>query len=251
MFENIIHTIERIKSEDFLKEASYNITIIELEGRKTIQKESFVSRKIYDLKIIIEIEKNNILSFKHVLTDSFLEEFIPIWEKEIKNREIDTSIKKIRKNLLRDYSTIQITEVKKENIELIIKSLLVFQIITKYIFKNGKLPRAMWYSKDPDYIQWKKYFSLKPIIAGLIDGLIDEITGINMAILNLYEIAFDKKIETQIEINFLKTERNKGLIELYRNEENMDNDDSEHKAGMALISVSTMLSDNVKKLIEI
>ncbi len=242
MINNIYSIIKQIQSEIFFEQASFNIIILDSENSKN----SLNLNSEHEFNYIIAVESNDTISIRVCPNKLFLIDFMPIWKEEIQKRQLDVSIEMIRETLLKEYSNTKISKIKHCDIESTIKLLLVFQITVKYIFQHGALPKSLWYSSDSAYIQWSKYISIKPLTAGYIDGLIDEITGIMIAITGFGEILFDRTTEDNLKSNFSKVSIGASLIESNKNDKAMDIETSEYHASKAIINVGCMLNSDIR-----
>ncbi|PTX62722.1 hypothetical protein C8N46_102119 [Kordia periserrulae] len=232
--------IEEINSLDFFDEVESKVILFDETSH---QAKEISTRKYSDLVIEIRIRQGEIVHFNHYLDKKFGNEFVAIWEKEILNRGLEHSVSNLMDEIVEDYKTIKFGIPKYTDIEQIVKSLYVFQIVTKTILRNGKLPMSLWNENHPKFGSWKKYFTIHPIVAGMIDAMIDEITKIPVAISVLYEIAYIETTEQLMLDRFFNLEVNKKAIEMYQEEEQMSRVESEYKAGKVFISVGLLLGN--------
>jgi hypothetical protein len=238
-FISIIEIVEEINSLEFFYDVGSKIILV--DKTNNIKKE-ITTRIIYDLVIEIEVKENKTIIFDHYLDTNFGNEFTSILDKEITNRGLNFSAKTIKNTIFEDYKHLKFTVNSVAELKEIIAALYTFQILIKHILKNGKIPTPTWNKNHPNYNTWNNYFSIKPITAGIIDGIIDEIISIPTGVFSLYEITYSRKKEKEILDTFFNTEVNIKLIEMYQKEYGIDKITSEYKAGKAFISTGTMLS---------
>ncbi|KAB8152989.1 hypothetical protein EZY14_011425 [Kordia sp. TARA_039_SRF] len=230
--------IEDINSLDFFYEVGSKVILFDETSH---QAKEISTRKYYDLVIEIRIRQGEIVYFNHHLDKKFGNEFVAIWEKEILNRGLEYSVSNLIGEIIEDYKTIEFGIPNYTDIEQIVKSLYVFQILIKAILRNGKLPMSFWNENHPKFDSWKKYFTVHPIVAGIIDAMIDEITKMPAAISTLYELAYIETTEQLILDRFFNVEVNKKTIEMYQEQEQMSLVESKYKAGRVFISVGLLL----------
>ncbi len=246
-FNSIVEIVEEINALDFFNDIGSKIILVD----KTYDIEKEISTRIlYDLVIEIHIEENRITLFDHSLDINFGNEFSLIWDKEIINRGLDFSSKKMNKMIIEDYKHLKFNVTNLANLKEIIVGLYTFQILIKYILRNGKIPTPTWNKNHPDYDNWKSYYTIKPITAGTIDAIVDEIIGIPTGIYTLYEIASFGNYEKELLDKFFKLEVNSKLIEMYQNQYGINEILSEYKAGKTFISVGTMRSDKIEEILK-
>lgn len=246
-FASIIEIVEEINSLDFFYDVGSKVILVD---KTNDVKKEITTRIVYDLVIEIEIEENKIMIFDHYLDTKFGNEFISIWDKEITNRGLEFSAKKMKDTIIEDYKHLKFLVKSLAELKEIIVGLYTFQILIKHILRNGKVPTPTWNKNHPDYDNWNNYFSIKPITAGIIDGIVDEVIGIPTGIFSLYEIASSGNKEKEILDKFFNIDVNNKLIEMYQKDYGIDEIMSEYKAGKTFISAGTMMSENMEEILK-
>jgi hypothetical protein len=242
--KELLTIAERVNATDFFKEVSSLIHIKDQSGNVLEQ-----LRLNESDELLIEIIVNNAgsISFTHALCEDYLNEFLPIWEEEALKRGLDVSVSKLREEIVTDYTYLIFPDLKVEDVAQVLEGLYTLQLLTKFILKNGKLPEGFWYPLDSNFDVWRLYFSIHPIMAGILDGYIDEIISLPDAFVTLYELLTSDTKQAEIMAKFTAVKVCTDLIELYQNEDHLDEHKSQHRAGVAFISVGAMLSPEFRK----
>ncbi len=241
--KGLLAIIEQVNAVAFFKEVSSLIQIKEQTG-KVLEKIRLNTKD--ELRIEISVNNAGGISFTHALCDDYLNEFLPIWEEEALKRGLDVSVSKLREEIVTDYTYLIFPVLKVEEVTQVLEGLYTLQLLTKFILKNGKLPEGFWYPLDSTFDEWHLYFSIHPIMAGILDGYIDEIISLPDAIVTLYELLTSDTKQAEIMAKFTAVKVCNDLIELYQNEDHLDEYKSQHRAGVAFISVGAMLSPEFK-----
>lgn len=229
--------IEKLKSSivfDLLNETSISVIV---EGKSKIQLGS-----VGDIAINIVCNSNSIIKYSIHYGENYLLNSLDEVNEECSRRGLEFSVDEMRLEIIDDLKTLEVSNLATDAIVEFTNTILFFHYVIKYVLKNLKLPRSMWYSKDEDYKLFYEKYKIHPIAAGSIDGYIDEIITIDKALFGIYSIFFingmhEKMIET--------FKNSTGFIDMM-NEEELDvkflNEELRmHKSVQTMISVSFLL----------
>jgi hypothetical protein len=198
------------------------------------------SGKNRDLVIYVEINDGK-AKIEYSFSDNYLLEFLPILDVKMQNRGFKSKAKGIRIKSLKELKFLKFPELDLEQVPIAIKQLYISQLLTKYIFKNLMLPKSFWRSSDDEYEKWKKHLVISPIIAGVIDGMIDEIKYIPDAIFSLLKLHNDISYEDEI-INSIDSDLLDNLI-LENLENGLNKELSEYNAARTIVSAGSLLNN--------
>ncbi len=243
-FYKINEEIEKIKSVNFFDNINAEIKIT---NKLQKQKTTICFGNNSDLFIEIVFLKSDRIIFNHYLKNAFADEFWPQWQKEIKKRGLEFNSIDIKKEVINDYLDLQFPNLKTFEIIPVVKGLFVMQILLKYVLENAKLPKAVWNEKDVDHKRWEKYFKVKPMTGGILDGLIDEIDSIPEAFNYIYQLMTVENLEENEFAKLHSIIDDKKLVELYIKNEGLNRIESKHKAAQTYISVGRLLTINEPK----
>lgn len=207
----------------------------------------------------IKINANGEVSIDHKVSDDYLKEYESWWEKEIRDRglEGEISIQDLREQVRKDLES---AEVKNNFIERFIQDTKAFfneniggyieaiqstQKVVVHVFSEGKMTEGVWHSTGEDledHENFPSYMHLNSTVAGGIDGVIDEIASIPMAIKGIYGIATDEQQREALKKLFTKEGLSQMLDGLKQEYEKLK-DDAEYReyvGGKTVVGVATM-----------
>ena len=217
------------------------------------------SNKPCGITLNIEINAQGEVSIDQTVSPDYLKEYENKWKKEIKERglEDEIDIQEIREQVRADLEnkTLQKNFVEKfiqnakaffnENIVGFIEGVQATQKVVVHVFSEGKMPEGIWHSTGEDkedYENFPTYMHLNPTVAGGIDGVIDEIASIPMAIKGLYGVITDEQQREALKKMFTK-EGLSQLLEGLKQEYEQIKEDPEYReyiGGKTVIGVATM-----------
>ncbi len=192
-----------------------------------------------EIEVEIIIEGDKVVDYQFYIKNNYLSEDLNFITYEIEQRGMTNSIEEIRLRIIDEFKYLSISSLEVKDVLNFTKALLFFEKVTKFIFKNLKIPKGLWHSKSLDEENWQNYLHIKPKTAGLLDGLIDEITPIATSIFYIYELCFVDGREEQI-LNVLESDLYYNLKLEYEDEFPDDDEERSHKAMQTIISVSAL-----------
>ena len=237
---------------------------------------NFEENKPADITIDIKVFKNGKIVIQNKVNPNYLKEFEDKWKSEAKKRGLEVNIAALRKqvhldieNLARENKELSFYEkfiqstkaLLFENIGSYVEAIAATQKIGKNVWAQGTINESTWHTTEEfatENKQWPKYCQFSPVIAGVEDGVIDEIVGIPMAIKGVYEIVIDEEKQKGLKAMFTKD----GMVNLYEGlktevkDTYNDPEKGEHFVGQTTVSVISMMSgvglfSKVKKLDEV
>jgi len=211
----------------------------------------------YEIGLDIIVDEKGQISIKHKINPCYLEEYEGKWKTEAKKRGLDLNIADLRKQVLKDFTSIE-TEQRFfdrfiQNTESFfsggqvggyIEAIQATQKVAKNVWSEGTINESLWYSKSDKYNEWPSYLNHNPILGGATDGVVDEITGIPLAIKSVYGIATDEKQRESLAQVFTKD----GFVSLLEGmkkeaiETVTDGEQLEYFTGKTTVSVASTLS---------
>ncbi|MDR6969460.1 hypothetical protein J2X31_003491 [Flavobacterium arsenatis] len=212
-----------------------------------------------DITIDITLDEKGKPIIKNIVNPLYLKEFEDKWKTEAKKRGLDADIPSLREQVKTDLENLaketdELSFYKKfvqktkallsDNIADYVEAIASTQKIAKNIWKEGTVNESTWHTKGEEHKQWPKYCQFEPTIAGVEDGVIDEVVGIPMAIKGVYEIVIDDEKQKALMGMFTK----EGMVNLYEGlqEEVKDTyndpEKGKHFVGQTTVSVVSMMS---------
>ncbi|WP_299332882.1 hypothetical protein [uncultured Psychroserpens sp.] len=163
-----------------------------------------------EIGLDIKVDENGKLSINHFVNPDYLKEFEEKWEKEIRRRGLqdEIDIKELREQVLKDFES---AETEHNFLERFVQDTKAFfssevggyieaiqatQKVAKHVWKEGTISRGVWHSTGDDakeHQNFPDYMHVNGYVGGAIDGVVDEIAGIPMAIKGVYDIVTDEK----------------------------------------------------------
>ncbi len=211
-----------------------------------------------EIIITCAIDTNQTVLLNTKTNKSYLENGVTKWEKEAKERGEKYNIKAIRAEVLSDINGAEINAflynrfINTSIIDLetkicnYIEAVLAIQKIAQYIWEEGKLPESVWHSKHTDFAKWPQYIHIYPAVAGFLDGIIDEIKGIPLAIFGLYDMITNEEVKQSLIDKFSSQHYQNlynGLIE-DNAQKYSDSDKTKHFLGQSSVIATSMLKGN-------
>ncbi|KAB8154298.1 hypothetical protein EZY14_007620 [Kordia sp. TARA_039_SRF] len=212
------------------------------------------------ISLNIKIDASGKVSVKHKASPNYLKEYESKWDKEIKARglEDEIDIKALREQVRKDFEDAEVEHgffarfiqdaraFFNENIGGYIEAIQATQKVVIHVWDEGKINEGMWHSTGEDkeeYEQFPSYMHLNPTIGGVADGVVEEITGIPMAIKGIYELVTDEKQREALVKIFTKEGFNQMIQSLTSEVEKIKNDPQrlKHFSGKTTVSAATML----------
>ncbi len=138
--------------------------------------------------------KSKIIEFRYNFDYKFIEQNSSSLVKEVALRGLEIKTEKLLYDVLENINSAGLKKLTLENVKHTILLLLLFAQITSFALKNFCVNNEMWNKNfNTTYIEWQKYFQLKPEDAGWVDASLDEIVMLPDALLLLYMLGFNKK----------------------------------------------------------
>ncbi|HEX8577407.1 MAG TPA: hypothetical protein VF677_14040 [Flavobacterium sp.] len=209
------------------------------------------------IDIIIDEKGNPII--KNNVNPNYLKEYEDQWKTEAKKRGLKVDIPALREQVKTDLENLAketdaLSFYKKfvqkakalvsDNIADYVEAIAATQKIAKNVWKEGTVNKSTWHTKEEDHKQWPGYCRFEPTIAGVEDGVIDEIVGIPMAIKGVYEIATDDEKQKALMGMFTS----EGMANLYKGLQQEvkdtynDEEKGKHFVGQTTVSVVSMMA---------
>jgi hypothetical protein len=211
-----------------------------------------------DIQLDITVAASGSVSIKHSLSELYLAEYVPLWKEEVAKRGLSNEIDvEALRYEVKEYFTskelehsmwqrfiLNIHATVNKKVGDYIEAIQATQKITHNIWEEGVIPKELWYqdSNELGGESWPKYMKTTPVIGGAIDGVIDEVIGLPMAVKAVYEIATDREKQKALQAVFTK-EGAKQLIDGLKNEAIEIRDDQkllEHFASKTTVNVAAM-----------
>lgn len=243
----------------------------------------------WDVGLDVVIDEKGKVSVKHRVSSNYLKES-KYWTQEIKARGLDEEIKieDLRRQIATDFvapeteesfsqkflATVeeikQIPAVQKalqkisaatsKAVIAYVEGVQATQKVVKNVWDEGTINESLWWQNKykEEYKEWPVYMHPHPLAGGVIDGVIDEVVGIPIAIKGVYEIVTDPEKIKGLKALFTKEGAKnlydsfvKDAVETYH-----DSEKGEHFVGQTTVAVASMLSgsgfitkiDDVEKL---
>ena len=212
--------------------------------------------KDYDVKLNITLDYKGNPTIKHVASSNYLKEYLPYWKREAKARGLDADIEDLRQQVIKDFES-QETELSffkkfiqdskallNDNIGGYLEGIQATQKVAKHVWKEGEINESLWYSNENEYKVWPSYMNQDPLVGGTLDGIVDEIVGIPLAIRSTYGIVTDEKQRVAFSNLFTKDGLD-AIIEGVKKQALEIRDDEEirnHFAAQTTVSTAAMLT---------
>lgn len=209
----------------------------------------------WEVGVDIVIDEKGKVAINHRISENYLKES-KYWQNEIEQRGLSEEVKldDLRQQITADFESEEtekdfydkfIQDVKatfSNKIAGYVEGIQATQKVAKNVWEAGTINESLWLTKTPEHKEWPEYMHTNSLLGGAVDGVIDEIVGIPMAIKSVYEIATDEQKRN----GFLKLFSKDGfsaLVEGLKEEVRdtyQDNDKLQHFGGQTTISVASM-----------
>ncbi|MDR2407324.1 MAG: hypothetical protein LBE13_04320, partial [Bacteroidales bacterium] len=142
------------------------------------------------------------------IKDDFLSEYVSKLQQEANARGIDVNIEELRKEVINNIEEEleSLTFLEKawqetsaffsSTIGDFVESALAIGKVSKNVFNYGEINKSTWHSTDEHaqkHAEWPAFMQVNPVIGGIIDGGLDQITSIPLLIKALYGIVTDSE----------------------------------------------------------
>jgi hypothetical protein len=127
-----------------------------------------------------------------------------------------------------------------------VEGVQVSQKIAKNVWDEGTINKSTWHSTGEhaeEHPKWPGYSQFNPFVGGAMDGVIDEVVGIPVAIKGVYEIMTDKEQREAMAAMFTKDGFNQMVESMAQEVVDIGTDKERltHAGGNTTIKVATML----------
>ena len=124
-----------------------------------------------------------------------------------------------------------------------VEAIAVSQKIAKNVWEEGTINKSTWHStgdEASEHNQWPSYAQIHPLTGGGVDGVIDEIVGIPMAIKGVYGIMTDAQQREALKGLFTKEGMSALISGLIKEADDIANDEerAQHFASQTTVSVA-------------
>ena len=229
----------------------------------------------WDVGLDIIIDEKGKVSVKHYVSPDYLKES-KYWTQEIKARGLgeEINLENLRQEIVTNFvapeteecfsqkflaavdKIVHIPAVQKtlqkisaataKSVAAYVEGVQATQKVVKNVWDEGEINESIWWKNDTtgEYQQWPEYMHTAPVVGGAVDGVIDEIVGIPLAIRSVYEIATDEEKREGFKAMFTKEGFDK-LKESLKEEVKTiinDEDKQEHFAGKTTVNVAAMFT---------
>lgn len=258
-FNDLANKIQEQLSKQFYSNVNTYVYIKQVDSAGRVVNETQLTtngKKPFDIKLNITVKPNGEVIIKHVASNNLMKQYVDKWKKEAADRGLDIDIEELRKQVIKDFESVEVEKsfyqrfiqdtkaLLNDRIAGYVEGVQVTQKIAKNVWEEGTINQSTWFTKDKEHIKWPEYAQLNPIIGGVTDGAVDEIAGIPLAVKGIYEIVTDKEKQEGLLKVFTK-EGAKQMIQGLAKEASetlKDKDKTQHFAGKTVVSVATMLS---------
>jgi len=258
-FNTIGRALQKQLSNEFYKDVKVGIThrLIDQSNQQITHRtyKTPGSEKEHDVNITLTQHPNGDIQQHTQLSPNLFAKQAQKWQKEANKRGLEIDIVALQQKLIKELEDFinqhpwlkkatQVLEVFiKLTIGVFIESIQATQKAFKYIWKHGEIDPSLWHSKNPEHEKWPPHLRVDPYAGGLIDGVIDEIIGIPLAIKGIYELATDEKQQKALKEMFTKEGFDKLLDGLAQDFEDFKDDPEiqQHFFGETTVGAVTMV----------
>jgi hypothetical protein len=190
----------------FYSEVKLGVKLHDQNGNSEFLSSSGISEGTASIVLYIKVDEvSKKVQIKNIgVSDGYLNGFVSWLQAEAGKRGIQVDVNDLRKQVitdLKDHETnLSFADKAFQSVEAFFnervgKYVEVVQTTQKSvnnIWDQGTLPESQWHSGG-DHLKWPTYARMDPVIAGPSDAVIDEITGIPLAIKTLYGVMTDEE----------------------------------------------------------
>lgn len=260
-FTKFTQNINQQLANSFYKDLdiAVNMQMLDNNGRVLFDdtKKTNYKNKNNKIKIQFFLHEDGSITANHQFSEDYLKEFEDRWKNEAKARGMDVDVPQMRQDIIdylnsdmaeKSFSDRFLQEVKswyKDGVGNYLKAIQATQKVTTHIWEEGTINRGVWHSAGDDaqeYQQFPDYIHLTPVLGGATDGVVDEIVGIKVACVSIYEIVADEEKQKAFAQVFTKEGFNNLMDGLENQATGILNDPQrqQHFAGQTTISVASM-----------
>jgi hypothetical protein len=258
-FENIRNNVAKQLAHHFYQDVNTCVYIKQLDFNGVKINEDKLKTnydKPCDITLNITIKPDGSVNIKHVMADNYLKDKVKTLQEEANKRGLKISVEELRQQVIKDFESIETEQsfYKKfivgwqkligEGVANYVEGIQATQKIGKNIWSEGTINHSTWYSKSNEHKEWPEWVQFNPLIGGVLDGTIDEIVGIPVALKGVYEIATDPKKQEALKGVFTKKGVNDLMDGLAKEAKDIANDPEkgQHFAGQTAVSVASMMT---------
>ncbi|MCB0497335.1 MAG: hypothetical protein KDC79_14435 [Cyclobacteriaceae bacterium] len=254
-FDNIITEINNKLNVDFFSDVKVAVNLSNSSGRtETLLTKGLDAKANAEILIDIYVDEINNKAYLSIdASDEFLSEYVSVRQQDADARGIQVDVEGLRKQVLEDLESAvthnlfsnfcqSVKSIFSESIGAFVEVVQTTQKASKTIWRDGQMDQGHWFSGAPDHDEWPGYAHMHPLIAGPADGLIDEVTGIPVAIRSIYDIMTDSEQREAFKQIFT-SEGVSALIDGLSEELSAtisDTEKLEHAGGKTVVSVASM-----------
>lgn len=263
---------QRRKFDDFCKKINQQLSnkfyhdvdmaayvrLVDETGKTVLEKplKSDHRKKQNDINLHIKLYTDGRIEIKHEISSNYLKQYEQRWIDEAKKRGLEVNISEMRKDII---SFLQSEEAElsfreeflrsvkswyDNSVASYVEGIQATQKITRSIWETGAINESTWHSSLDEHGEWPKYMQFNPAVAGVTDGVVDEIASIPLAAKSVYQLATEEEKRKA----FAKIFTTEGFGQMLQGlkteavETVKDNEKRGHFGGKTLVSVISMLS---------
>lgn len=199
-YESIVQAAQKQLDNPFFDDVKLCVRISGQDDRVAeVKHRSLAQCEDADIKIEVKIDKETgEIDYAIKASENYLKQYTGKLADEARKRGIEVDIEKLRSQVVEElergeeaksfFDTFvdNVNSFFSKRVAGLIEGVQTTQKIAVNVWDEGELPQSTWYSQDNDYTQWPVYVQFHPILGGLSDGVIDEITEIPMTLKSLY-----------------------------------------------------------------
>jgi hypothetical protein len=238
------------------KSAKIGVKLHDQFGNSQFFSTSNISEENVEIKLLIKVdEASRTIKIKNInVSETYLETLVAWLQSEATRRGITVDVEELRQQVITDiedattnksfidHAFQNLTAYFNQSIGRYVEVAQVTQKTVKHVWDDGQMSQGHWWSGAPDRGKWPTYAELHPGVAGPVDGLIDEIVGIPMAIKSMYGIMTDAQQKEAFAALFT-SEGASALIDGIGSEISSTLDDDQkttHAGGKTVVTVAAM-----------
>lgn len=205
-FDAVIKQISDKLQVDFFSDVKMAVNLSNSYGREeTLLTSGLGSADEADVSLGIHVDEVNGKAYLSIkASEGFLAEYVAARQQDANARGIEVDVEELRVQVIADLEALEthdlfstfcqsVKSVFSESIGAFVEVVQTTQKASKTIWRDGQMDKGHWWSKAENNKKWPGYATMHPAIAGPVDGLIDEVTGIPIAIRSIYGIMTEEE----------------------------------------------------------
>ncbi|MEP2276279.1 MAG: hypothetical protein ABJH98_12530 [Reichenbachiella sp.] len=254
-FEDVVKEVNNKLKNEFFSDVKIAVNLTNNLGYSgTLSTEGLTNIDQAELNLKIHIDESKGRAYLNIeASESFLSEFVELRKQDALARGIDVNVEELRRQVIEDLESVAthdmfssfsqaLKSIFSQKIGAFVEVVQTTQKASKTVWKDGQMSQAHWWSKANDRPGWPEYAKMDPLAAGPVDGIIDEVVGIPMAIRSMYGIMTDNE-QRQAFKQVFTAEGMSALVDGVSKELNETLNDDEklkHAGGKTVVSVASM-----------